>query len=66
MWQDGFPDLPTDGSPWTGGNRFIPVESGGSFLNPSKWCASHIHIPSDWNNFNHGFRIVVRQPDESG
>ncbi len=60
MWQDGFPDLPKDGSAWMKSKRFIAMESGGSFGNPSRWCASHIHIPSGWRNFNHGFRIVIK------
>jgi formylglycine-generating enzyme required for sulfatase activity len=60
MWQDGSPDLPKDGSACMNSKRFIAMESGGSFGNPSRWCASHIHIPSGWRNFNHGFRIAIK------
>ncbi len=62
MWENGFFNAPVDGSAWMESDRFIPVQSGGSFINPPQWAASYVHIPSGRYNYNQGFRIVIKNP----
>jgi formylglycine-generating enzyme required for sulfatase activity len=62
MWHSGYEGAPADGSPWTEAKHFEPVMRGGSFINPSWWLRSAMHMrnnPGNRFSYNQGFRLVL-------